>query len=235
MPPDDQQYGDGDMGTRISFTRPDGKSGEGYLASAAKAKAPGVVVIQEWWGLQEQIKGICDRFALAGYDALAPDLYAGAIIPYHDIDAASAEMNSLNFLEATDQLARGAAQFLLKASPKVAICGFCMGGAVAVLGAARVPEFSAAISFYGLPPDTVVKPSDVKIPMQAHFANEDDFVTPEKASAFERGMKAAGKTFEAYRYDASHAFMNEQRTVHDRRSAELAWGRVRDFLTSYLG
>jgi carboxymethylenebutenolidase len=235
MPPETRMTEMAAMGTRISFTRPDGQSAEGYLASAAKANAPGVVVIQEWWGLQDQIKGICDRFALSGYDALAPDLYAGTVIPYHDSKAAGAEMNSLNFLEATDQIVRGAAQFLLKGSPKVAICGFCMGGAVAVLGAIRVPEFSAAISFYGLPPEEAAKVADVKVPMQAHFANEDDFVTPEKADAFEAAMKAAGKPLEAYRYDASHAFMNEQRTVHDRNCSELGRGRVRDFLTKNLG
>lgn len=223
------------MGTRIPFTRPDGKTAEGYLALAGKANAPGVVVIQEWWGLQDQIKGICDRFALSGYDALAPDLYSGTVIAYHDSEAAGREMNSLDFLEATDQIVRGAAQYLLRASPKVAICGFCMGGAVAVLAAVRVPEFSAAISFYGLPPEEVARPADVKVPMQAHFANTDDFVTPEKASAFEAGMKAAGKSLEAYRYDASHAFMNEQRSVHDRASAELAWDRVRAFLSKHIG
>jgi carboxymethylenebutenolidase len=223
------------MGTRIPFDRPDGKTGEGYLAKAGTANAPGVVVIQEWWGLQDQIKGICDRFALAGYDALAPDLFGGTVIPYHDTEAAGREMNSLDFLEATDQLVRGAAQYRLRSSPKVAIAGFCMGGAVAVLGACRVPEFSAAICFYGLPPETVAKAADVKVPLQGHFANSDDFVTPEKADAFEKDLKAAGKTFEIYRYDASHAFMNEQRSVHDRASADLAWDRVRKFLGKHLG
>jgi len=75
----------------------------------------------------------------------------------------------------------------------------------------------------------------VKVPMQGHFANDDDFVTPEKVAAIEAAMKAAGKPFEAYRYDAGHAFMNEQRTVHDRHCAEEAWGRVRAFLTKHLG
>jgi carboxymethylenebutenolidase len=223
------------MGTRIPFTRPDGKTAEGYLSLAGKANAPGVVVVQEWWGLQDQIKGLCDRFALLGYDALAPDLYAGTVIPYHDVDAALHEMNSLNFLDASDQNVRGAAQFLLKSSPKVAVSGFCMGGAVAALAACRVPEFAAAVPFYGLPPETVATPADVKIPIQGHFANSDDFVTPEKVSAFEDGLKAAGKTFEFYRYDASHAFMNEQRTVHDRHCAELAWERTSAFLTTHIG
>lgn len=223
------------MGTRIPFTRPDGKSAEGYLANAGIANAPGVVVIQEWWGLQDQIKGLCDRFALSGYDALAPDLYSGTVIPYHDSEAANREMSSLNFLEATDQVVRGAAQFLLKSSGKVAIAGFCMGGAVAVLGACRVPEFSAAISFYGLPPEGAVKPTDIKVPLQGHFANSDDFITPAAVDAFEKALKAAGKTAEIFRYDASHAFMNEQRSVHDRACAELAWGRTRDFLAQYIG
>jgi carboxymethylenebutenolidase len=222
------------MGTRIPFKRPDGCNAEGYLAKAGKANAPGVVVIQEWWGLQDQIKGICDRFALAGYDALAPDLYCGTVIPYHDSEAAGREMSSLNFLEATDQLVRGSAQFLLRSSPKVAITGFCMGGAVAILAACRVPEFSAVIPFYGLPLENVAKPADVKIPLQGHFANSDDHVTPDKVDAFEKGLKAAGKTAEIFRYDASHAFMNEQRSVHDRKSAELAWGRMRTFLSQHI-
>src|ERR1700750_3483129 len=75
------------MGTSITFKRPDGKDANGYLANAARGDAPGVVVIQEWWGLSEQIKGLCDRFAGAGFDALAPDLYNGKLVPYHDMDA----------------------------------------------------------------------------------------------------------------------------------------------------
>ncbi len=95
------------MGTSISFKRPDGKDAGGYLANAARGNAPGVVVIQEWWGLSEQIKGMCDRFALAGFDALAPDLYKGRWCPITDTDAAGKEMNSLDFIDATTQTVRG--------------------------------------------------------------------------------------------------------------------------------
>ena len=91
------------MGTTITFSRPDGQQASGYLAKASRAGAPGLVVIQEWWGLQDQIKGMCDRFAAAGYDALAPDLYKGDVVPYHDADAANREMSSLNFVEAAEQ------------------------------------------------------------------------------------------------------------------------------------
>jgi carboxymethylenebutenolidase len=207
----------------------------GYLASAGRGNAPGAVVIQEWWGLQEQIKGICDRLALAGYDALAPDLYAGTVVPYHDSDAAEKEMNSLNFVDATEQTVRGAAQLLKKSNAKVGLTGFCMGGAVTIIGACRIPEISAAVCFYGLPPESVAKPADIKVPLQAHFANHDDWVTPAAADAFEAALKAAGKSAEVFRYDASHAFVNEQRDVYDRAAAELAWERMLTFWAAHLG
>jgi carboxymethylenebutenolidase len=223
------------MGTDIGFRRADGKETTGYLASAGRANAPGIVVIQEWWGLQDQIKGIADRFALAGYDALAPDLYAGTVVPYHDTDAAGKEMNSLNFLDATDNTVRGAAQFLQKSGAKVGLTGFCMGGAVTIIGACRIPELSAAVCFYGIPPESVAKPADIKVPLQAHFANQDDWCTPAVVAAFEAALKAAGKSAEVFRYDASHAFVNEQRDVYDRAAAELAWGRTLKFWATHLG
>ena len=107
------------MGALISFKRPDGGEAKGYLSNAARGDAPGLVVIQEWWGLQEQIKAMCDRFALAGFDALAPDLFKGVVVPYHDSDAAAKEMSSLNFMDATDETVRGAVQFLKRNGAKV--------------------------------------------------------------------------------------------------------------------
>jgi len=223
------------MGTSISFRQPDGKEATGYLAKAGRANAPGVVVIQEWWGLQDQIKGITDRFALAGYDALAPDLYAGTVVPYHDREAAGKEMGSLNFIDATEQTVRGAAQLLKKSGAKVGLTGFCLGGAVTIIGACRIPELSAAVCFYGIPPESVAKPADIKVPFQAHFANQDDWCTPAAVDAFEAALKAAGRNAEVFRYDASHAFVNEQRDVYDRAAAELAWGRTLKFWATHLG
>jgi carboxymethylenebutenolidase len=222
------------MGTTVAFQRPDGKEASGYLARAGRAKAPGVVVIQEWWGLQEQIKGICDRLALAGYEALAPDLYGGVVVPYHDTEAAGREMNSLDFLAATDQVVRGAAQLLKRTGVKVGLTGFCLGGAVTILGAARVREFAAAVCFYGLPPETVAKPADIKVPLQAHFANRDDWCTPAAVNKFEAGLKEAGKDAQIFRYDADHGFVNEQRQAHDRAAAELAWERMLAFWAKHL-
>jgi carboxymethylenebutenolidase len=222
------------MGTKISFPRVDGKQAKGYLAKSAQANAPGVVVIQEWWGLQDQIRGICDRLALAGYEALAPDLYAGIVVPYHDREAAAREMNSLNFAEATEQVVRGAVQYLGKTGVKVGLTGFCMGGAVAILGAGRIPEVAAAAAFYGLPPENAFKASDIKVPFQGHYANIDDYITPKKVDAFEAGLKAAKCKYELFRYEADHGFMNEQRDVHERKAAELGWKRMLGFWKKYL-
>ena len=221
------------MGATITFKRPDGRDATGYLANSGRGDAPGLVVIQEWWGLSEQIKAMVDRFALAGFDALAPDLYRGKVVPYHDTDAAGAEMSTLDFADLTSQNVRGAAQYLQRNGARVGIAGFCMGGAVTVIGAAHVPELNAAVTFYGLP--DAVKPADVRIPLQGHFANRDDWCAPKVVDAFEAGLKAAGKSFEFFRYDADHAFANEQRlAVHDRHAAELAWGRATDFLMKHL-
>jgi carboxymethylenebutenolidase len=222
------------MGTKISFPRFDGKPTAGYLAKSGKANAPGVVVVQEWWGLQDQIRGICDRLALAGYEALAPDLYAGTTVPYHDAEAAAREMNSLNFLDATDQAVRGAVCYLGKTGVKVGITGFCMGGAVAILGAVRIPEVAAAVVFYGLPPEGAFKPADIKVPLQAHYATLDDYITPEKVDAFEANLKAAKRPAEFFRYNADHGFMNEQRDVHERAAAELGWERMLGFWKKHL-
>ena len=223
------------MGTMITFGTPSIGPAGGYLAQAAQAGAPGVVVIQEWWGLGEQIKGICDRLALAGYDALAPDLYSGVLVPYHDSEAASREMNSLNFIKACDQNVRGAAQYLARNGAKVGVTGFCMGGALTILAAVRAPEIAAAVCFYGLPPTEAANPKEIKAPLQAHFANHDDWCTPKAVDEFEKSLKEAGKGATVFRYDADHAFVNEQRPeAHNRKEAELAWGRMLEFWKRHL-
>jgi len=223
------------MGTTITFKRPDGKDATGYLANASRGNAPGVIVIQEWWGLSENIKALTDRFALAGFDALAPDLYKGVVVPYHDTDAANKQMTSLDFMDATTQTVRGAVQYLKRNGARVGLTGFCMGGAVTVIGAVHVPELSAAVAFYGIPPEQAAKPADIKVPFQGHFANRDDWCTPAAVDGFEKALKAAGKHADIFRYDADHAFVNEERAaVHDRQAAELAWGRATDFFKKHL-
>lgn len=225
------------MGTMISFERADGKGqARGYLASSERTGAPGVVVIQEWWGLQDQIKGLCDRLARAGYHALAPDLYGGTAVPYHDPDAANRAMTSLDFIDATDNAVRGAVQYFKRQGLKAGLTGFCMGGAVTIIGSVRIPELDAAVCFYGIPPAQAADPAAIRVPMQGHFANRDDWCTPQAVDAFEASVKAAGKRVEIHRYDADHGFVNEQRSdVHDAASAALAWERMLAFWKQHLG
>jgi carboxymethylenebutenolidase len=224
------------MGKMLSFARTGGGNAQGYLAEAKNAKAPGVVVIQEWWGLQGQIKAVCDHFAEAGFTALAPDLYGGKVVPYHHEQEASAAMNALDFKAATDQAVRGAVTHLKSRGAKAGVTGFCMGGAVAVISAAHVPEADAAVTFYGLPPPNAASGKDVRVPIQCHFANQDGWVTKDKVDVFEKDLKAAGKTCEVYRYEAQHAFMNSDRKeVYDPNAAKLAWDRCLDWFRRYLG
>ena len=223
------------MGKMISFPTTSGGTAQGYLAEAKDPKAPGVVVIQEWWGLQGQIKSVCDRLAEAGFTALAPDLYGGKVVPYHDSDAASAAMGSLDFKRQTDEAVRGAVKHLKARGGKVGLTGFCMGGAVTVIGAVHIPEISAAVDFYGLPPESVAAARDVRVPLQCHFAAQDDWVTPAAASDFEKKLKAAGKQFEVHRYPGHHAFMNsERKEVHDPAAAKQAWDRCLAFFRKHL-
>ena len=145
-------------------------------------------------------------------------------------------MNSLDFIDATTQTVRGAAQYLARNGAKVGLTGFCLGGAVTIIGATKIRKLAAGVVFYGIPPEQAAKPADVKIPLQAHFANKDDWCTPQAVDAFEKAMKAAGKSLELYRYDAEHAFVNEQRmAVHDRHAAELAGAARRSFSRSIWG
>jgi carboxymethylenebutenolidase len=222
------------MGDTIHFNRPDGKICPGYLATPnAGSSAPGIVVIQEWWGLNDQIKKTADRLAGVGYRALAPDLYRGKVATASD--EADHLMVNLNFPDAAGQDIRGAVQYLKKVSKKVAVGGFCMGGALTILAALRVPEMDAGACFYGIPPLAAGELLKIKIPLICHFANKDDWCTPAKVNELEAALKQSKSQFELYRYDAQHAFMNEARPqVYDVVSAKTAWERTLGFLKKAL-
>lgn len=216
------------MGQMIEFERPDGGRTRGWLASAGDDR-PGVIVIQEWWGLNDQICGVADRFARAGWNALAPDLYQGRVTQAPD--EANHLMSGLDFAGATHQDIRGAARRLAARGSKVAVMGFCMGGALTVAAAVHVPEVSAAVCFYGIPPKEFADPAAITVPFQGHFANRDDWCTPAAADALEQAMKAAGRTPEIHRYEAAHGFFNERRgDVYDAGCAQQAWDRMSAFL-----
>ena len=228
------------MGKMVSYKRPDGKSVNGYLAEpAAGAKAPGMVVIQEWWGLNDQIKGVADKLAKSGYRALVPDLYRGKVA----LEANEAQhlMQGLNFGDATGQDIRGAVQYLKQSSPKVGVTGFCMGGALTVLSAVNVPEADAAVIWYGYPPLEYVDASKIKAPLLGHWATQDQAFVIGGVDALEKKLRDANVKFEFHRYNCKHAFANEtadQKKLdmlkYDSKAAELAWQRTIDFLAKHI-
>jgi carboxymethylenebutenolidase len=215
----------------IEFARPDGAKPKGYLATAGQGR-PGVVVIQEWWGLNDQICGVADRFARAGYNALAPDLYKGRLT--NQPDEANHLMTGLDFADATHQDLRGAAQHLQAQSGRVAVMGYCMGGALTIAAAVHVPEFAVGVCFYGIPPKAFADPAKIRIPLQGHFANKDDWCTPAAVDDLERTLKTAGIRHEIYRYDAAHAFANERSAAYDVACANQAWERMAAFLGAQI-
>src|ERR1700719_4469218 len=151
------------MGSMTEFARPDGGRTKGYLAMAGQGR-PGIVVIQEWWGLNDQISGVADRFARAGYNALAPDLYKGRLTTVPD--EANHLMTGLDFPDATHQDLRGAARHLKGQGGKVAVMGFCMGGALTVAGLVHIPESDAGVCFFLIPPKGFSDPAKIKAPFQ---------------------------------------------------------------------
>jgi len=229
------------MGKMIHFKRPDGESVNGYLAEPTQAgTAAGMVVIQEWWGMDDQIKAVADKLAAAGYRALVPDLYRGKVA----LEANEAEhlMNDLDFGDAAGQDVRGAVQYLKESgSEKVGVTGFCMGGALTLLSAVNVPEADAGVVWYGYPPLEYIDPSKIKAPLLAHWATEDDAFAIEGVDKLEEMLSAAGVNFEFHRYQAKHAFANEAADSknlpflkYDPQAAKLAWRRTMDFLHEQL-
>ena len=221
----------------IEFKRPDGQTVKGYLAEPVdKATAPGVVVIQEWWGLDDEVKAVADRLAKAGYRALVPDLYRGKLA----IEANEAEhlMGNLNFGDAAGQDIRGAVQYLkATGSAKVAVTGFCMGGALTILAACNVPELDASIVWYGNPPLEYVKADAISKPMLGHWAMHDEFFPIAGVDQLEQKLKQAGVDYEFHRYDTKHAFANPKSDArglallkYNAEAAQLAWERTLNFL-----
>ena len=222
----------------VSF-KSNGGTAEGYLASPASGSGPGVLVIQEWWGLIDQVKGTADRFAKQGFNALAPDFYHGKSARIGEPDAALKLMMELD-LERAATDARGAAQFLAShpktGSKKVGVIGFCMGGMLALMTGTVAPEIGAIVDCYGVPPRR--KPDYAKLrgtPVLGIFGGKDGHVL-DAVPALEADLRSAGAPFEKIVYpEADHAFLNEQRSdAHRPDDAKDAWPRIFAFLKEHL-
>lgn len=224
------------MGQAVSF-QSNGGTTPGYLAKPASGSGPGVLVFQEWWGLVDHIRHVCDRFAAAGYVALAPDLYHGKVAT--EPDEAGKLMMALNVDQAAKDV-RGAVTYLLgqgATGSKVGSVGFCMGGSLALYAASVSPDQIGAVAdFYGAHPNVQPDLGRLKAPVLGGFAEKDGFVTPEVARQLEASLKGAGITTDFKIYPGvDHAFFNDERPqVYNAEAAADAWNRTIAWLKKYL-
>jgi len=224
------------MGEIVEFPS-NGTSGQGYLATPASGSGPGVIVVQEWWGLVDHIKDVCDRFAAEGFVALAPDLYRGQSAS--EPDEAGKLMMQMNIDEASKDLS-GAVDFLDARSEGdgVGVIGFCMGGAVALyLATKRGDKVKATVPFYGVIGWIQPEWSGLGGPIQGHYAEQDDFASPDAVASLVKQVEAEGGQIEAFTYPGTeHAFFNDTRPeVHDAAASQQAWERSLAFLREHLG
>ncbi len=228
------------MGQMIDVKRPDGQTLRAYLAESGVTGGPSLVVIQEWWGLNDQIRGVADRLARAGFTALVPDLYRGK----STVEAEEAHhlMSGLDFGEAASQDIRGAVQHLKARGSKVGVTGFCMGGALTVLTLTMAPEADAGVVWYGYPPLAFVDASKIAAPVMAHWATQDAAFAISGVDDLEEKLAAAGVRYTGHRYLAHHGFANETAqgprripiTQYDAAWAGEAWDRTFAFFGQHL-
>lgn len=224
------------MTTRVSFKSKTGGDVSGELAEpSGSGKAPAIVLLQEWWGLNDHVKDLTERFAKDGFLVLAPDLYHGKVTT--DMTEAGKLMTELDTLKAVQEIA-GAVAFLKehpRGNGKVGVTGFCLGGALTLASACHVEGLAAAVAFYGLPPADKVDYAKVTAPVMMHVAKKDGWVTPEKAEEIRAKLDARKHPVELHLYEADHAFVNNTRPeVYDEKNAKIAWDRTVAFFKKHL-
>lgn len=224
------------MGETVEF-RSNGGDTSGYLAIPESGAGPGVVVIQEWWGLVDHIRNVCDRFAAEGFVALAPDLYHGR--QTKSPDEAGKMMMALR-IDETEKDLRGAVDYLMErestTGKKVGTVGFCMGGALSLYAASKNPNVGACVVFYGGHPNVKPDLPNLQAPVLGIYAERDGFVTPDSVHQLEQQLKSLGKSIETHIYPGvDHAFFNDDRPeVYNAAAATDAWKRTVEFLKTNL-
>jgi carboxymethylenebutenolidase len=213
-----------------------GGTARGYLAEP-DGEGPGVVILHEWWGLDDSMRRMADRFAEEGFLAIVPDLYHGDTT--EQPDEAQQKLMALNMDEAEKEM-RGAVRTLLehdKCNGQVGSVGFCAGGGLSVWAAASNPEIGAAVTYYYVMPHGKPDFSNINAPVLGHFGTNDDFISVEDAKALEAELQEAGveAAFEYYE-GGGHAFANDHDRLgtYDQSHAESAWGKTVDFLKRHL-
>ncbi len=215
-----------------------GDQAHGYLALPPAGTGPGLVVIQEWWGLTSHIVDVSDRLAAEGYVVLAPDLFGGTTT--HDADEALQLMQQLPVERAARDLAR-AVDYLLGhdavTSERLGVVGFCMGGGfVLALAAQQGDRIAAAVPFYGAP-STSVDFAGLEAEVLGHYGEQDQTIPAAKVEELAERIRAeSGRPVEFLFYPAGHAFFNDENLIgtYDEESARTAWVRTLEFLRTRL-
>jgi carboxymethylenebutenolidase len=204
-----------------------------FFPSQPSAGGPGVVVVHEWWGLNEAFTALAGRFANAGFTVIAPDFYEGRIAT--DAASAGALMQAMKTERAMEIVAASCAELSRRTDRKVGVTGFCMGGALAFAAATSLDGIACAVPFYGIPRADYFDPTKVRCPIQAHFAKEDDWAQPDRARAFAETVQGRGGAMELHVYDAGHAFMREgDPSVFSPDQSAIAWDRSLAYLHAQL-
>lgn len=224
------------MTERIELEVGGRKFGAAIAAPRGEGKHGAVIVVHEWHGLNHRFTAMVERLAEEGFLAIAPDLYFGEVA---DDDERAGELMQAMKTDVSLEIFAACAAWAKahsRSNGKVAIMGFCMGGAMAFAASTHVPGLSAAVPFYGLPMAKYLEPRAIGCPIQAHFAKQDDWAKASKAEEIAAAAKAAGKSMELFVYDAGHAFMRaDDPSKFDAASAKTAWPRATKFLHAHVG
>lgn len=223
-------------GQKITF-KSENKAGDGsgVVFGDPKSQNKGLIVVHEWWGMNQQIQDEGDMInKQSGLAVLVVDFYRGKVAT--DNETAGHYMNDLDWPGAVQDIS-GAAKYLIASGcKKVGITGFCMGGALSFLGALNVPEISAAAPFYGIP-SPMDQLKGLKKPVQCHFGKKDDIVgfsSPQDYNKLREMLKEAGVQFEFYEYDAAHAFTKTDGPNYNKEACDLALSRTYKFMQDKL-
>jgi len=231
------------MATNVQFPCPDDSTADGYLVTPSSGSGPGVMMIQEWWGLDPSIKEMADRLGADGFVVLAPDLYHGELAAHDEMDKAAQLMTALPPDRAARDL-NGAVDFLAShdavTSDGIGVVGFCMGGMLSLILAAQRPDVvRAAVPFYGFPQgDMEPDWASLRAIVRGHMAENDDFFPPDAARALEAKLQGLGKDVEFTVHPGTgHAFMNPHNALGttDEERAAAIWPEVVAFLHDRLG
>jgi carboxymethylenebutenolidase len=214
-----------------------GGKGSGYLAEPDADSAPGIVVLHEWWGLDDSMKKMADQFARDGFLAISPDLYHGDTT--EQPDEAQQKLMAMNMEEAEKEM-RGAVSYLLdhpKCNGKIGSVGFCMGGGLSVWAAATNPDIGAVVTYYYVMPHGKPDFSKINGPVLGHFGTADDFISEDDAKALQNELQEAGvqAAFEFYE-GGGHAFANDHNRLgtYDEGHAKKAWDKTTSFFKQHL-